>query len=68
VDLQRTALLPVAVKNFISSDLPGVAHELIFNWDTSAVIPGEYFMCARVDDNYNEAVYCSEAPVEVIAK
>ena len=68
VDLQRTALLPVAVKNFISSDLPGVAHELIFNWDTSAVIPGEYFICARVDDNYNEAVYCSEAPVEVIAK
>ncbi|MGB5846815.1 MAG: hypothetical protein WBG94_20420 [Anaerolineales bacterium] len=67
-DLQRTALLPVAVKNFIPSDLPGVAHELIFNWDTSAVIPGEYFICARVDDNYNEAVYCSEAPVEVIAK
>ncbi len=67
-DLQRTALLPVAVKNFIPSDLPGVAHELIFNWDTSAVIPGEYFICTRVNDNYNEAVYCSEAPVEVTAK
>jgi len=66
--LLQTALLPLAVKNYIPSDLPGVAHEIRFNWDTSSVAPGEYFICARVDDNLNDAVYCSEATVEVTAK
>jgi hypothetical protein len=67
-NLLQTALLPVAVKNYIPSDLPGLAHEIRFNWDTSSVTPGEYFICARVNDNLNEAVYCSEATVEVTAK
>jgi len=64
---QKTVLLPMAVKDYIPLDLPGIAHELTYNWDTSAVNPGEYFVCARVNDTYNEAIYCSEAPVKIIA-
>jgi hypothetical protein len=64
---QQTLLLPMVMKDYIPLDLPGVAHELTHNWDTSAVNPGEYFVCARVNDTYNEAIYCSEAPVKIIA-
>jgi len=53
------------VKNYIPSDLPGVANELSFNWDTRSVSPGEYTICVQVSDDHNEATYCSEAPVEV---
>jgi len=65
--LLQTALLPVAVKNYVPSDLPGVAHEIRLNWDTSSVDPGDYYVCVRINDGINEAVFCSEATVEVTA-
>ncbi|MBE9473256.1 MAG: hypothetical protein IMY85_00075 [Chloroflexi bacterium] len=64
---QQTVTLPMVMKDYIPLDLPGVANELTYNWDTSAVNPGEYFVCAQVNDTYNEAIYCSEAPVIIIA-
>lgn len=67
VALQQLTSLPLAVKNYLPSDLPGVAHEYIFSWDTTGVNPGEYFVCTRVNDSLNEAIYCSEAPVRVIS-
>ena len=36
-----------------------------FNWDTSGVVPGEYYICAKVYDGKNESTVCSEAPVQV---
>ncbi len=41
--------------------------DITFAWDTSNVTPGEYYLCAQVNDGYNQAVYCSEAPVRVLA-
>ena len=63
--LLDTVVIPLTVKNYIPSDLPGLANELSFNWDTSSVSSGEYTICVRVSDDHNEATYCSEAPVEV---
>jgi len=36
-----------------------------FNWDTSGVTPGDYYICAKVYDGKNESTVCSEAPVQV---
>jgi hypothetical protein len=66
-EVGQTIQLPLVLRNFIPSDLPGVANEIRFNWDTSAVAPGDYYVCARVNDSFNEAIYCSEAIVEVTA-
>jgi hypothetical protein len=36
-----------------------------FNWDTTAVAPGTYFVCIEAQDPYNTTYQCSEAPVIV---
>lgn len=38
-----------------------------FNWDTSSVSPGTYYICAKVSDSKNESISCSEAPVQINA-
>lgn len=38
-----------------------------FFWDTSKASPGEYYLCANVTDGINETIYCSEAPIRIIA-
>jgi hypothetical protein len=38
-----------------------------FDWYTGAVSPGEYYICAEIDDGYNQTIQCSEAPVIVYA-
>ena len=65
---QQVITLPLMVKDYIAIDLPGYAHGMTFNWDTSAVDPGEYHICARINDTFNEATYCSEATVQVVAQ
>lgn len=65
--ITQNLLFPMIVKNYAPSDLPIVVNEIRFNWDTSAVPVGEYFVCVRVSDNLNQAIYCSEAPVNVTA-
>lgn len=44
---------------------PFLEADLEYGWDTTSVLAGEYFICARVDDSYNQAVFCSEASVTV---
>ncbi len=34
-------------------------------WSTVGVAPGEYYICAEIDDEYNSTYSCSEAPVAV---
>jgi hypothetical protein len=40
-------------------------NEQTFNWDTTNVSPGQYYICVKLGDIYNEAVYCSEAQVQI---
>ena len=39
--------------------------DLVFVWDTTGVTPGEYYLCAQVNDGYSQPIYCSEAPMQV---
>jgi hypothetical protein len=66
-ELKNAILLPITMKNFVPTDLPFVENEVTFNWDTSMVKPGEYYTCVLVSDDRNEATYCSEAPMRVLA-
>ncbi len=36
-----------------------------FSWNTNGVAPGEYYVCAQADDGYNQATYCSQAPIKI---
>jgi hypothetical protein len=39
--------------------------DVVFEWDTSTVNLGEYYICAQADDGYNQSIYCSDAPIQV---
>jgi hypothetical protein len=53
---------PLVFRDYREGDLP---KGLIFHWDTSSVVPGIYYICAVVQDTYNQGTYCSQAPVEI---
>ncbi|NLG71354.1 MAG: hypothetical protein GX495_04800 [Chloroflexi bacterium] len=53
--------LPLVTR--LSSEAP--ANGNTFSWDTSGVAPGQYYICAEVNDGYNETISCSTAPVEI---
>ena len=55
--------LPGIVTGGLAFDKPGT--DANFNWDTSGVTPGDYYICAKVYDGKNESTVCSEAPVQV---
>lgn len=50
--------LPLLANDYSLSDL-------VFNWDTSGVAPGNYYLCASLNDNYNQATYCSEVYIQL---
>lgn len=52
------------VARFGSNGAPG--NPLSFNWDTTSVTRGTYFVCATADTGRNAATYCSETPVVVL--
>jgi hypothetical protein len=37
--------------------------DVTYSWNTSGVNPGEYYLCAQASDGYNQATYCSQAPI-----
>jgi hypothetical protein len=39
----------------------------VFWWETNTVPSGTYYICGVVNDGYNQAIYCSDAPVQVVA-
>lgn len=39
--------------------------DLNFGWDTTTVSPGEYYICAVLDDGLNQSTVCSEATITV---
>lgn len=66
-NLKERIALPVVFGNVFQLDFPPVENGVNFAWNTGAVPPGEYYLCAVVEDPYNQATYCSEVPVQVIA-
>ena len=56
-----TIFLPAVLSNVYSK----VAQNLTFNWTTSGVAQGQYFLCVSLNDGLNSGTYCSEAPVMV---
>jgi hypothetical protein len=55
--------------NFDPSYAPSVDQipaDVTFSWNTSGVTPGEYYLCAQAEDGYNQAIYCSQAPIQII--
>jgi hypothetical protein len=39
--------------------------DVTYLWNTTGVTPGEYYICAQAEDGYNQATYCSQAPVKI---
>ncbi|MFV2044725.1 MAG: hypothetical protein ACC700_16000 [Anaerolineales bacterium] len=52
--------LPVILRGF-----QGLGEGVTFQWDTTSVSPGEYYICVTLDDGLNQASFCSDAPVKV---
>lgn len=48
-----------------TSDSIDISGDKTYEWDTASVSPGEYYICAQVYDDYNQATFCSEATVTV---
>ena len=42
-----------------------VPKDTTFNWNTSGVAPGQYYLCVSMNDGLNTGTYCSDAPVAV---
>jgi hypothetical protein len=69
----REVVAPLTANHFVY--LPGIityglpfekpSVDTNFSWDTTGVVPGDYYICARVYDDQNESTFCSEAPVQV---
>lgn len=57
-NLQRSVYLPMFANGSFSCD------ECV-QWTTENVTPGQYYVCADIDDGYNSTYRCSESPVLV---
>jgi hypothetical protein len=54
--------LPLIIGGFGVSYDP---NSLTFAWDTSGVAAGTYYICGVFNDGFNNALYCSDAPVRL---
>lgn len=59
--------VPTTMKHFVPPDLPPVENQVVYQWDTAGVSPGEYYVCSELFDGVNTALYCSESPINIIA-
>jgi hypothetical protein len=60
------AYIPFVSRNYYQLEFPPVENGVNFSWNTASVTPGEYYPCVVLDDGFNQATYCSDAPVKVI--
>ncbi len=58
-----STFLPLVKKNFAADVYP--TYLQIFNWDTTNVPSGKYYICAKVEGLASHRIYCSEVPVIV---
>ncbi len=40
-------------------------NQVRYLWDTSAVVPGEYYLCGVSNDGLNQTTFCSMAPLQI---
>jgi hypothetical protein len=53
---------------YMPFNMAGYRSDVIsYNWDTTSVNPGEYYICVRASNGISESTTCSDAPVQVIA-
>ena len=57
--------LPVINSNFDPTDVPP-PNSVTYNWDTSPVPPGDYYICVSATDSLNQTSVCSDVPVQII--
>ncbi len=61
----RVHLPFVGNRTAVRNPVPIVGNPLAFQWDTSTVAPGTYYVCARIESGSRTYSYCSETPVVV---
>jgi hypothetical protein len=59
--------LPFLRKPSLDPFLDQLPADATFNWNTSGVPAGQYYICAKANDGYNQSTYCSPAPVQVVS-
>ena len=57
--------LPIISSKFDPTDVPP-PNSVTYNWDTSLVSPGNYYICVSAADSQNKTTVCSDVPVQVI--
>jgi hypothetical protein len=55
----------IFLPSVLSTVYTTVEQNVVFNWDTTGVNPGHYYLCVRLNDGINSGTYCSDAPVAV---
>jgi hypothetical protein len=61
IDAGRKLYLPLTRKDGMTL----VQADVTYNWNTSNVPAGTYYICATANDGYSSSTFCSDAPVEV---
>lgn len=62
---QYRVYIPMISSKFDPSDVPP-PNSVTYNWDTSLVPPGDYYICVSATDSHNQSTVCSDVPVQVI--
>jgi hypothetical protein len=56
--------IPLLLRNPVSFPVLQ-PNQVRYLWDTSAVVPGEYYICGLSYDGLNTSTYCSSAPLQI---
>jgi len=57
--------IPIISSKFDPTDVPP-PNSVTYNWDTSQVTPGIYYICVSAADSHNQTTICSDVPIQVI--
>jgi hypothetical protein len=63
-DRVHKLFLPLVTNMYDPSYLPP-PNSVTFNWDTSAVNPGRYYICVKASDSINQTTFCSDTPTVI---
>jgi hypothetical protein len=62
-DYRYSLYLPFILNNSSDQDFLSASNTIL--WDTSTVQPGDYYICAKYEDGYNQVLFCSETIIRV---
>lgn len=63
----HTIFLPLLQKPSFDPFVDQLPADVTFAWNTANVPAGQYYICAKANDGYNQSIYCSPAPVQVVS-